>query len=164
MKYNQYAYVETSPEKATEELLAINFLPENYSSLSFSELLAVLTGNVLAEATTRQAKDAKLAEFAVDDQTDLAAFLLDTPTAITASQFANVALQLLGYHPNYDYSLTDPLTCGKKHALPAFKDLTSKEELIFTFYRLLNTRSKNGQILLDVMAGKGYFTQFSGEG
>ena len=39
MKYNQYAYVETSPEKATEELLAINFLPENYSSLSFSELL-----------------------------------------------------------------------------------------------------------------------------
>ena len=45
MKYNQYAYVETSPEKATEELLAINFLPENYSSLSFSELLAVLTGN-----------------------------------------------------------------------------------------------------------------------
>jgi X-Pro dipeptidyl-peptidase len=58
MRYNQYAYVETSPEKATEELLAINFLPENYSSLSFSELLAVLTGNVLAEATTRQAKDA----------------------------------------------------------------------------------------------------------
>ncbi len=163
MKYNQYAYVETSPEKATEELLAINFLPENYSSLSFSELLAVLTGNVLAEATTRQAKDAKLAEFAVDDQTDLAAFLLDTPTAITASQFANVALQLLGYHPNYDYSLTDPLTCGEKHALPAFKDLTSKEELIFAFYRLLNTRSKNGQILLDVMAGKGYFTQFWGK-
>lgn len=164
MKYNQYAYVETSPEKATEEMRAINFLPENYSSLSFSELLAVLTGNVLAEATTRQAKDAKLAEFAVDDQTDLAAFLLDTPAAITASQFANVALQLLGYHPNYDYSLTDPLTCGKKHALPAFKDLTSKEELIFAFYRLLNTRSKNGQILLDVMAGKGYFTQFWGEG
>lgn len=35
--------------------------------------------------------------------------------------------------------------------------------MISAFYRLLNTRSKNGQILLDVMAGKGYFTQFWGQ-
>lgn len=163
MKYNQYAYVETSPEQAEKELLEINFLPENYQALSFRELFAVLTGNVLAEATTRQAKDARLCEFAVSENEDLKSFLLASPQAMTASEFANVALQLLGYHPNYDYQLADPFTCVKKHALPAIPSLDSKDDLIFAFYRLLNTRTKNGQILLDVMAGKGYFTQFWSE-
>ena len=164
MIYNQYAYVETAPAKQVEELLSINFLPANYQDLSFSNLLAVLTGNVLAEATTRQAKEAKFIEYAVSPSETLAQFLAKQPAAMTAAEFYDVALQLLGYHPGYDYSLTDPMAVVKKQALPSCKDLENKDDLISAFYRLLNTRAKNGQTLLDVMAGKGYFTQFWGEG
>ena len=161
MKYNQYAYVETKPETQIKELKDINFLPNDYQKLSFANLLKALFGNILAEAKTKQAKSSKFIEFATDESTTLADFLSNNPNSISHSQFYNVALQMLGYHPNYDYSLNDPLSCIKKHALPEVDfELDSNDALAQAFYRLLNTRSKNGQILLDIMASKGYFIQF----
>ena len=65
MKYNQYAYVEENPSKQIEELLNINFLPKNYQSWSFSDLLAKLIETIIVEAKTDEAKKAKLSEFAV---------------------------------------------------------------------------------------------------
>lgn len=51
----------------------------------------------------------------------------------------------------------------QKQSLPVIADITSIKQVVTAFYRLLNTRSKNGQLLIDVMAGKGYFTQFWGQ-
>ncbi len=164
MKFNQYAYVEIDPKKQIEELKNINFLPVNFEKYNFSDLLATLFKNLLAEAKTPEAKTAKLSEFAINENETLTTFLAQNPQAITKNEFYNVALQLLGYHVIYDYDLNHPIDCLNKHALPYIdKKEFTLNDLPEVFYRLLNTRSANGQILIDVMAAKGYFTQFWGK-
>lgn len=164
MKYNQYAYQKTALDTQITELISINFLPENYQELSFSELLKELTENIIVEAKTPESRAAKLNEFAIDDKQTLASFLAENPTQISRTAFYNVALQLLGYHVHYDYELDAPLHRMIANALPFVNgDIKSKNDLITTFYLLLNTRAKNGQTLIDNMAGKGYFTQFWGQ-
>lgn len=164
MKFNQYAYVEIDPKKQIEELKNINFLPVNFEKYNFSDLLGTLFKNLLAEAKTPEAKTAKLSEFAINENETLTTFLAQNPQAITKNEFYNVALQLLGYHVIYDYDLNHPIDCLNKHALPYIdKKEFTLNDLPEVFYRLLNTRSANGQILIDVMAAKGYFTQFWGK-
>lgn len=159
MKYNQYAYVETDYQTQVKELLNIKFLPVNFEQLTFSELLTTMVANVLAEVNPQDedARKAKLTEFAVSSNQNLTAFLTNKPEKISIEQFYNVALQLLGYHVQYDYDLASPVKFMKKQALPTVSQINNSADLIGAFYRLLNTRTKNGQILLDVMAGKGYF-------
>lgn len=163
MKYNQYAYVTTPLKEQAKELITINFLPRNYRDWSFSDLLAKLIKMTIAEAKNDEAKTAKLAEFAVSEKETLAQFLAKKPEKIGSNQFYNLALQLLGYHVHYDYQLNDPTAFMQKQALPIIKDIDSIDKLVMAFYRLLNTRAKNGQLLIDVMAGRGYFTQFWGQ-
>ncbi|RMC54250.1 Xaa-Pro dipeptidyl-peptidase [Lactobacillus sp. ESL0261] len=159
MKYNQYAYVETDYKTEVKELLQIKFLPIDYEKRSFSNLLGELIANAVAVISPcdESARKAKLAEFAVSEVQPLNAFLDTNPEEITSSQFYNVALQLLGYHVGYDYQLNDPLAFMEKQALPYIEKINDKKSLIQAFYRLLNTRAKNGQLLIDVMAGQGYF-------
>ena len=159
MKYNQYAYVETKLETQVKELLQIKFLPANYQDLSFAQLLAEMVENCLAEVqpNDENARATKLNEIAVSPTQTLAAFLDTKPEKISLIEFYNIALQLLDYHVHYDYDLNDPCKTMKKQALPMVDSISNKEELISAFYRLLNTRTKNGQLLIDVMAGKGYF-------
>lgn len=159
MKYNQYAYVETKLETQVKELLQIKFLPANYQDLSFAQLLAEMVENCRAEAqpNDENARATKLNEFAVSPTQTLAAFLDTKPEEISLIEFYNIALQLLDYRVHYDYDLNDPCKTMKKQALPMVDSISNKEELISAFYRLLNTRTKNGQLLIDVMAGKGYF-------
>lgn len=159
MKYNQYAYVETKLETQVKELLQIKFLPANYQDLSFAQLLAEMVENCRAEVqpNDENARAAKLNEIAVSPTQTLAAFLDTKPEKISLIEFYNIALQLLDYHVHYDYDLNDPCKTMKKQALPMVDSISNKEELISAFYRLLNTRTKNGQLLIDVMAGKGYF-------
>ncbi|GFZ26743.1 Xaa-Pro dipeptidyl-peptidase [Lactobacillus corticis] len=163
MKYNQYAYQKTSLDQAKKELASINFLPQNWQTLPFGELFAALVENSVAEAKTPAAKIAKLAEFAVDPQTSLKDFLQTDPTRLTSEQFYDVALQLLGYHPFYDYDLAAPIKFMNKQALPTVQSIDNSDQLVQAFYQLLNTRAKNGQTLIDNLAGKGYFTQFWGK-
>lgn len=159
MKYNQYAYVETKLETQVKELLQIKFLPANYQDLSFAQLLAEMAENCRAEVqpNDENARTTKLNEFAVSPTQTLAAFLDTKPEEISLIEFYNIALQLLDYRVHYDYDLNDPCKTMKKQALPMVDSISNKEELISAFYRLLNTRTKNGQLLIDVMAGKGYF-------
>ena len=159
MKYNQYAYVETKLETQVKELLQIKFLSANYQDLSFAQLLAEMAENCRAEVqpNDENARATKLNEFAVSPTQTLAAFLDTKPEEISLIEFYNIALQLLDYRVHYDYDLNDPCKTMKKQALPMVDSISNKEELISAFYRLLNTRTKNGQLLIDVMAGKGYF-------
>ncbi|RMC60644.1 Xaa-Pro dipeptidyl-peptidase [Lactobacillus sp. ESL0259] len=159
MKYNQYAYVKTDYQTEVKELQQIKFLPADYEKLSFADLLAELTANAVAvvDPNDASARKAKLAEFAVSETQTLKQFLDGNPVKILSHQFYSVALQLLGYHVGYDYQLANPLKFMKKQALPYIADINDKQALIRAFYRLLNTRAKNGQLLIDVMAGEGYF-------
>ncbi|MBP2056898.1 X-Pro dipeptidyl-peptidase [Lactobacillus colini] len=163
MKYNQYGYIKTDFDKQVKELEEINFLPTDWQEVTFSELLATLVENSLAEAKNYEAKKAKLAEFAVSDKQTLASFIAQNPEKIRRDAFYNVALQLLGYHVGYDYDLKAPTDRMNRNGLPyADHDIVDKSDLITAFYRLLNTRAKNGQTLIDNLAGRGYFTQFYG--
>lgn len=163
MKYNQYGYLKNDFDQMVKELESINFLPNDWKENSFSGLLATLVENSIAEAKTYGAKEAKLAEFAVSDHKNLKEFLVENPNSISRNQFYNVGLQLLGYHVGYDYDLNDPLARMKANALPyTDQEEIDRNELVKVFYRLLNTRAKNGQTFIDNMAGKGYFTQFYG--
>lgn len=163
MKYNQYGYLKTDFDQIVKELQSINFLPNDWKENSFSGLLATLVENSVAEAKTYGAKEAKLAEFAVSDHKNLKDFLAENPNSISRNQFYNIALQLLGYHVGYDYNLNDPLARMKANSLPyTDHEEINRNELVKVFYRLLNTRAKNGQTFIDNMAGKGYFTQFYG--
>lgn len=159
MKYNQYAFVKTSYEMQVQELLAIKFLPTDFQQLTFSDLSAAMFKNCIAEISPEAdyARQAKLSEFAVSKKQTLAAFLAESPQGMTPSQFYNVALQLLGYHVHYDYELANPIKFMQKQGLPFALNINSKKELIQAFYRLLNTRARNGQLLIDAMAGQGYF-------
>jgi X-Pro dipeptidyl-peptidase len=162
MKYNQFAYQKTSQQQMLRELAAINFLPVNWQQLSLAQLLADFVGKVIVEAQTPAAKAAKLQELAVNDQQTLASWLQTDAQQLSQKEFANLALALLGYHVGYDFQLQEPLSYLKKHALPLFA-AANRQNLPQLFYRLLNTRSRNGQTLIDVMAGKGYFRQFYGK-
>ena len=163
MKYNQFGYVETPFKEQIKELESINFLPSDWQDQTTADLFVLFVGNILAEAKTYEAKQVKLAEFAATDQEDLPTYLKANPQTISQKVFYNVALQLLGYHVGYDYDLNNPTNLMQKNSLPFFKDAEfNKDTLIQATYRLLNTRSKNGQTLIDVMAGKGYFKQFYG--
>lgn len=150
MKYNQYGYLQTDFDQMIKELESINFLPDNWKENSFSDLLATLVENSVAEAKTYGAKEAKLAEFAVSENETLKDFLAKDPASISRNSFYNIALQLLGYHVEYDYDLKDPLARMKANALPyTEKEEIDRDELIKVFYRLLNTRAKNGQTFID---------------
>jgi X-Pro dipeptidyl-peptidase len=164
MKYNQYAYQEVPLSQQKEELLAAGFLPKNYEELSFAQLAESFFETLLVPAHGHEAKHAQLAELAVDEKTTLAAFLESDPEQMTAGQFYNAALQILGYHVYYDYDPQDPIALMDKNALPHVASIKDKDELIHAVYRLLVTRAKNGQELVDVLAGQGYFTQFWGQG
>lgn len=161
MKYNQYGYLKTPSEQAIKEMESINFLPLDWQDEKIYDLYGTLVGNVLAEAKTYGAKQAKLAEIAADTNNTLAEFLNQKPTKIPTYVFYNVALSLLGYHVGYDFKLEDPFERMRLNGLP-YKEIEDfdKLALVNNFYRLLNTRTKNGQTLIDVMAGKGYFKQF----
>lgn len=50
MKYNQYGYLQTDFDQMIKELESINFLPDNWKENSFSDLLATLVENSVAEA------------------------------------------------------------------------------------------------------------------
>lgn len=163
MKYNQYALVKTNFDQKVKELTEINFLPSDYADYSFADLFKYLFKKAIVEAKTNASKEAKLAEFAVNNKTSLADFLKNNPSQITVDEFYCAALQLLGYHIVYDYEFDKPTDLMKKNALPIFGDINNKEDLISAFYLLLNTRAKNGQTYIDTMAGLGYFTQFYGQ-
>lgn len=162
MKYNQYAYEPVSLSQQKKELLATKFLPHDYADRSFAALAEYFFEVLNVPAEGHAAKHAQLTEFAVDAKTRLADFLATKPSEMTPSQFYNVALQYLGYHVYYDYDPQDPLALMAKNALPHVESIKSKDELIHAVYRLLTTRAKNGQELIDVLAGQGYFTQFWG--
>ncbi|MDO4912390.1 MAG: Xaa-Pro dipeptidyl-peptidase [Lactobacillus sp.] len=157
MRYNQFAYINTALPQAIKELSTINFLPDNYEELTFSELLKEFVLKTFPENPV----NSKLAELAVGD-VDLLTFLDQKPEKMTGLAFKTMALNLLGYELLNDYKLDDVTSFWKKHALPEFTDLSTKDELIMAFYRLLNTRAKNGQLLIDGLAAKGYFKSFFG--
>lgn len=158
MKYNQYGRINVGQADQIKELIALKFLPAEYETLEFSDLLGLLFGKLFPEQKTIGAKRQTLSAIAADETQSIFALIEQHVTEITQNNFYNVALQLLGYHAGYDYDLGNPLALFKEHNLPFLQANKINQENIFNaYYLLLSTRAKNGQLLIDHLAAKGYF-------
>ncbi|GBG95055.1 Xaa-Pro dipeptidyl-peptidase [Ligilactobacillus salitolerans] len=156
MKFNQYSGVSTPYRQQVAELQEISYLDQlvtpqtdlnelwlSFLSKSFPQaksqaVLRQQIGNILASATQN------VWDFTAEHTVDAAAFY-------------TVGLQLLGFTCGDDFQIAAPLEALKDFNLFYHPQISEVTDLIAAWYDLLNTRGKNGQILLDTLASQGYF-------
>lgn len=157
MKINQFSIVPTTPEQRRQELINIHLLAKSdEATLTPNAMWAKLLSRIYTAskqpAAIQQWFHNLLAtpDLAIDDW-------LAQNTAMTNDVFYLVALQLLEFTPAVDFDIANPLATCKKIGLPTLLNQHwSTATVIDAFYLLLNTRGKNGQILLDALTAKGF--------
>lgn len=162
MKINQFGYVPTSHQQIINELTEIHFL--NPTNLKISDPMELYRDFLLeyfsqhASLTTRLEK---IHNLMATETIDAATFTKVTGP-VSAKAFYNIGLQLLGFLDGLDFSLKDPFKAITQLGLPKplNQSTLNRDQLIDAWYRLLNTRNKYGQLLIDYIAGKGYYQQF----
>ncbi|WP_283678479.1 Xaa-Pro dipeptidyl-peptidase [Lentilactobacillus sp. Marseille-Q4993] len=162
MKLNQFAYIPTPHGKIVAELKSIHFITDqDISDLSTKQLLHNLLDRFFVEAKTPTTKRAKLAKL-LATPTMNALDYLNEPGPLSRPAFNNISLQLLGFTEGLNFSATDPETTITNSGLPEFLPQVEPDvnQLIDAWYRLLNTRTTFGEVLIDYLASKGYYHQF----
>ncbi|MEX2784222.1 Xaa-Pro dipeptidyl-peptidase [Streptococcus sp. H49] len=144
MKYNHYSYLSVPQERMLSELKSLNFgLSEEQSDKSNLESFVRQTFFHYHD------KDYALANMIADFETDLLSFFRsDLP--LSAAVFDMVALQLLGFIPNLDF--TDTADFVRELGFPLHYQ---SGQMISALYRLLLCRMKKGMTLLDDLVSKG---------
>ena len=161
MKINQFGYVPTNHQQIINELTEIHFL--NPTNLKISDPMELYRDFLLeyysqhASLTTRLEK---IHNLMATETIDAATFTKATGS-VSAKAFYNIGLQLLGFLDGLDFSLEAPFKGITQLGLPKplNQSTMNRDQLIDAWYRLLNTRNKYGQLLIDYIAGKGYYQQ-----
>lgn len=166
MKNNQFAMRPTDFKDQLTELKNLKFLDQDNESESDPIKLwkSFLSKNFL-EAQTSSVLEEKLQTYMATADMDLDEYL-DSATNVSVEAFYNVALQLLKFNPDVDFSFDNPLAAMKKIQLFVADHQTDNftiKELTSAWYWLLATHNKTGQTFVDSLATKGYFTQFYGK-
>ena len=142
MRFNQYSYARTKRENMLIELAELGFFYD--SNRSDKENLEDF---LRTSFFTYKNTDYLLKSWAADSQTDLLSFF-QSDRELTASVFYTVAFQLLEFSPFIDF--TDVEAFRKETGFPiTFGDLLEN------LYQLLNTRTKNGNLLVDKLVSEG---------
>ena len=142
MRFNQYSYAKTKRENMLIELAELGFFYD--SNRSDKENLEDF---LRTSFFTYKNTDYPLNSWAADSQTDLLSFF-QSNRELTASVFYTVAFQLLEFSPFIDF--TDVEAFRKETGFPiTFGDLLEN------LYQLLNTRTKNGNLLIDKLVSEG---------
>ena len=142
MRFNQYNYTRTNRENMLIELAELGFFYD--SNRSDKENLEDF---LRTSFFTYKNTDYPLKSWAADSQTDLLSFF-QSDRELTAPVFYTVAFQLLEFSPFIDF--TDVETFRKETGFPiTFGDLLEN------LYQLLNTRTKNGNLLIDKLVSEG---------
>ena len=142
MRFNQYSYAKTKRENMLIELAELGFFYD--SNRSDKEKLEDF---LRTSFFTYKNTDYLLKSWAADSQTDLLSFF-QSNRELTASVFYTVAFQLLEFSPFIDF--TDVEAFRKETGFPiTFGDLLEN------LYQLLNTRTKNGNLLVDKLVSEG---------
>lgn len=136
MRFNQFSYIEKNQEVLLSELIALGF-DVNLDSCYKDNLESFVRKTFFLAANT----DLALSNLLADSETDLLTFF-QSDREVTAEIFYHVAFQLLGFVPGMDYEDVEvfrtetvfPITFG---------------DIIENLYQLLNTRTKNGNTLVD---------------
>ncbi|MGQ2374649.1 Xaa-Pro dipeptidyl-peptidase [Companilactobacillus zhachilii] len=166
MKNNQFAIRPTDFKDQLKELTEIGFLDkDNESETNPIQLWISFLSKSFLEAKTSSTFEEELKTYMATPEQNLNDYL-DSATHVSVAAFYNVALQLLKFNPDVDFSFSDPLVAMKKIQLMIADhngDTFTIEELKSAWYWLLATHNKIGQTYLDSLATKGYFTKFYGK-
>ncbi|EGD30658.1 X-Pro dipeptidyl-peptidase [Streptococcus sanguinis SK72] len=142
MRFNQYSYARTKRENMLTELAELGFFYDSNRS-DKENLEDFLRTSFFTYINT----DYPLKSWVADSQTDLLSFF-QSDRELTASVFYTVAFQLLEFSPFIDF--TDVEAFRKETGFPiTFGDLLEN------LYQLLNTRTKNGNLLVDKLVSEG---------
>lgn len=162
LKNNQFAHITTSDSQKIAELKSIGYLTtEMLAEKDLTKLWRALTIQMFPQALTASSQSEKLASLLADENTNLRTYTDQGNFSVTA--FYNVALQLLEFLPSIDFDFSNPLVAMKKINLPYTNDISNKTALLAAWYELLCTHTKNGQLLIDVLAARGFFVSLYGK-
>ncbi|NLR32646.1 Xaa-Pro dipeptidyl-peptidase [Levilactobacillus tujiorum] len=160
MRNQQFAIRPTQPATALRELERIHFLTAaNQKLTSVSALLRDFYDKSWPEHLTVEGVDRQLANLMATPDVDGLDFLSHHEN-VPVTVFYNLALQRLGFTPDLDFNLADPLTAMAKIQLPVAEHATDEltlVELKQAWYLLLTTHTKDGQTFLDHLTTHGYF-------
>lgn len=163
MKNNQFAIKPTDQKTQLKELKQIKFLDDQNVDISNTiDLFKSFLNKAFLSANSPAVFEQKLQALMATDDQDLWEFL-NSSTELPVKVFYNVALQLLKFQVDLDFSLNDPLAAMKKIQLSVAEHRTNNfdlDELKSAWYLLLTTHNKTGQTFLDSLAANGYFTGF----
>lgn len=166
MKNNQFAIRPTLFGDQITELKEIGFLDKDNSNENDPiKLWKSFLSKTFIEAKTSSNFEEKLHTYMATPNQNLSEYL-DSSINVSVQTFYNVALQLLKFNPDVDFSFEDPLKAMEKIQLPIADhqgNNFSPDELKSAWYWLLATHNKDGQTYIDSLAAKGYFTPFYGK-
>lgn len=156
MKINQFSIINADPRQEQVELRTIHLLKDGDMAMSavklWQSLLLRIHDRIDSPVTGQEWLHDILATptVAVDD------WLIGN-AALTTPVFYRVALQLLNFEPEVDFTLNDPLKFWDQVTLPRRDhDTWSTADVVDGIYLLLNTRGKNGQTLIDNLTSQGF--------
>ena len=142
MRFNQYSYRKTNPDTMRQELADLSFVYEPH--LSDKDNLQSFLGRCFF---LYQDTDYLLRAWAADSETDLLTFF-ESDRELTAEVFYMTAFQLLDFVPFVDF--TDLEKFRTESNFPIVYG-----DLLENLYQLLNTRTKNGNLLVDKLVSEG---------
>ncbi|AFS00925.1 Xaa-Pro dipeptidyl-peptidase [Lentilactobacillus buchneri] len=164
MKINQFAYVPTDHHTIVKELADVHFLTAQTKKMADPVMLyRQFLLKFFIEKQSLATRIQKVANLMATPTLNAYEFTT-TQAAVSKLAFYNVGLQLLGFEVGLDFELNDPFSAMKKYRLPmaVVDDTLDRNQVIDAWYKLLNTRTKFGQTLIDYLAGQGYYHQFFG--
>ena len=142
MRFNQYSYRKTNPDTMRQELAELGFIYE--PQLSDKDNLQSFLQRCFF---LYQDTDYLLRAWAADSETDLLTFF-ESDREMTAEVFYMTAFQLLDFVPFVDF--TDLEKFRTESNFPIVYG-----DLLENLYQLLNTRTKNGNLLVDKLVSEG---------
>lgn len=136
MKFNTFSYIQTDTTTQLTELQALGFdlspdLPDKENVEHFVRKVRFLAAN----------SDWALQQLLADWETDLLAFF-QSEQEMSADVFYQVAFQLLGFVPHFDYTDVDAFVTETQFPI-------SYGSIIDNLYQLLTLRTKSGNTLID---------------
>ncbi|KRK79783.1 Xaa-Pro dipeptidyl-peptidase [Companilactobacillus nodensis] len=166
MKNNQFAIRPTDFDTQIQELQNLHFLTSNNEMMNDPiDLYTDLLRLSLLKAKSKAAFEQKLSTYMATPDQDALEYLKSNDE-LSVQAFYNIALQLLEFNPDVDFSFEDPLAAMKKIQLKIADhegNVFTINELKSAWYWLLATHNKNGQTFIDSLAANGYFLPFYGE-
>ena len=160
MKNNQFGRIQLQPNDEINELKKIGFIGQKLLANPKDQLKDFLRHSFLA-CHSKSVFEQKLANLLATPEMNLGDFF-NSDQKLSLNIFTLIALQLLQFELDTDFTAAKPLEAWHKINLPSLNqsDLKTSQDVAHAWYNLLTTHTKNGETYLDYLTQEGYFTSF----